>query len=92
VRARQVLAELFAGGTRAAHGTVLVVDEVDMLLSHDQSVLYNLFSWMHSAAARFALIGIANTLDLPLRLQPKVARCVPAAHGRALPMRSHPVR
>ena len=57
--------------------TVLLVDEIDMLMTRDQSVLYNVFSWPHFPGARLAVIGIANTLDLPQRLLPKIARCCP---------------
>ena len=73
--ARIGLEEFFGSQTPSARPTVLVVDEIDMLLTRDQSVLYNLFSWPHQPTARVAVIGIANTLDLPQRLLPKVARC-----------------
>ncbi len=36
-------------------------------------VLYNLCEWPTRAGARLAVIGIANTLDLPERLAPRVA-------------------
>jgi origin recognition complex subunit 1 len=36
-------------------------------------VLYNLCEWPTRAGARLAVIGIANTLDLPERLMPRVA-------------------
>jgi ATPase family associated with various cellular activities (AAA) len=71
-----VLEDLFSGSGRPASApvTVLLVDEVDMLLSRDQSVLYNLFGWPQQPGARLVVIGIANTLDLPERLLPKIAR------------------
>ena len=53
---------------------VLLVDELDMLLSRDQSVLYNLFDWPQSPGARLVVIGIANTADMPERLLPKISR------------------
>lgn len=36
-------------------------------------MLYNLCEWPTRAGARLAVIGIANTLDLPERLAPRVA-------------------
>ena len=74
--ARNLLEELFENGRGSSDRvTVLLVDEIDMLLSRDQSVLYNLFGWPQQPGARLAVIGIANTLDLPERLLPKIARC-----------------
>ncbi len=36
-------------------------------------MLYNLCEWPTRPGARLAVIGIANTLDLPERLMPRVA-------------------
>lgn len=36
-------------------------------------VLYNLCEWPTRAGARLAVVGIANTLDLPERLLPRIA-------------------
>jgi origin recognition complex subunit 1 len=36
-------------------------------------VLYNLCEWPSRPGARLALLGIANTLDLPDRLAPRIA-------------------
>lgn len=76
--ARNLLEDLFSGSGQHAGSqvTVLLLDELDMLLSRDQSVLYNLFGWPQAPRARLVVIGIANTLDLPERLLPKIARCV----------------
>ncbi len=35
-------------------------------------VLYNLFEWARMRYARVVVVGIANTMDLPERLTPKV--------------------
>ena len=40
-------------------------------------VLYNLFEWPTRPGAALAVLGIANTLDLPERLLPRIA-CAPA--------------
>ena len=44
-------------------------------------VLYNLFEWPTKTRSRLAVIGVANTMDLPERLLPRIAsrlgsRCV----------------
>lgn len=73
-RACEVLDRRFKEG-RGADGrvTVLVVDEMDLLVTRTQQLLYNLFDWPTHRAARLVILGIANTLDLPERLLPKIA-------------------
>jgi origin recognition complex subunit 1 len=51
---------------------VLLVDELDYLLTRKQDVLYNLFDWTSRKHARLVVVCIANTLDLPDRLMPRV--------------------
>ena len=51
---------------------MVLVDELDYMLTQRQEVLYNLFEWPGRKNAGLAVIGIANTLDLPERLDPKV--------------------
>lgn len=51
---------------------ILVVDEVDFLLTRNQDIFYNLFEWTSAATTRLALIVIANTMDFPERLAPKI--------------------
>ena len=73
-RACEVLDRRFKEG-RGADGrvTVLVVDEMDLLVTRTQQLLYNLFDWPTHRAARLVILGIANTLDLPERLLPKIS-------------------
>jgi len=64
------------GGTGASSSrevTILVIDEVDCLMTEGQSVLYRLFEWLSKPRARLAVVAIANTMDLPERLLPRVA-------------------
>ena len=51
---------------------VLVLDEMDFLLTKNQSVLYNLLHWPMGSGARMIVMGISNTLDLSDRLIPRV--------------------
>jgi len=52
---------------------VLVVDELDYMVTRSQQVLYNIFDWPSYAASKLIVIGIANTMDLPERLHARVA-------------------
>lgn len=57
--------------------TVLLLDEIDYLVTKKQTVLYNLFDWPRRTASkesgpRLVVVGISNTLNLPERLKPSV--------------------
>jgi origin recognition complex subunit 1 len=56
---------------------VLLLDEIDYLLTKKQTVLYNFFDWPRRSSEnggrpRLIVIGISNTLNLPSRLKPSV--------------------
>ena len=51
---------------------VLIADELDYMVTKTQTVLYNLFDWPTRAQARLLVVGIANTMDLPERMSPKL--------------------
>lgn len=51
---------------------VIVLDEIDHLLTRDQEVLYKLFEWAAIPSSRLILIGIANALDLTDRFMPRL--------------------
>eukprot|EP00198_Chlamydomonas_reinhardtii_P009027 XP_001698364.1 origin recognition complex subunit 1 [Chlamydomonas reinhardtii] len=76
-RALKALEEAFSGGVGAAagrrHMTLLIVDEIDVLITKDQAVLYNLFEWPMREGSRLAVIGISNTHDLDSRVLPRIA-------------------
>lgn len=53
--------------------TVLVIlDEMDVLLARKQKVLYDVLEWPTRPLARMVVIGIANTMDLPERMLPRL--------------------
>lgn len=58
----------------AKKSVVLIVDEVDLLATRDNSVLYRLFSWPKQQGSRLVLISIANALDLTERILPMLHR------------------
>ena len=50
-----------------------LVDELDFIVTKQQTVLYNLFEWpTRRCDVILCVIGIANTMDLPERMDPKV--------------------
>lgn len=44
---------------------VLLVDELDMLCTKKQDVLYNLFDWPYKKNSKWIVIAIANAMNLP---------------------------
>ncbi|MBN3302199.1 ORC1 protein, partial [Amia calva] len=48
--------------------TVLLVDELDLLWTRKQNVMYNLFDWPTRRHAKLVVLAIANTMDLPERI------------------------
>lgn len=59
-------------GKGARRPTILLIDEMDQLVNKTQTVLYNLFDWPGRKTSRLSIIGIANTMDLPERLHPRI--------------------
>ena len=51
---------------------ILIIDEVDYLLTKKQEILYNIYDWMHTKNSHLVIISIANTLDFPNKLFPKI--------------------
>ena len=52
---------------------VVLVDELDHMVTRKQRVLYNLFNWPTYQHSRLVVVGIANTMDLPERLLPRIS-------------------
>ncbi|BGP45913.1 Origin recognition complex, subunit 1 [Rhodotorula kratochvilovae] len=57
----------FANPDPARKTTVVLVDELDQMLTKRQDVLYNFFNWPHVAHSRLVVVAVANTMDLPER-------------------------
>jgi origin recognition complex subunit 1 len=72
-RARELLDAHFSRGGAGRKPVVCVVDEVDSLVGGRQAVLYALLEWTTRPGARLAVIAVANTMDLPERLLPRLA-------------------
>nr|XP_009912175.1 PREDICTED: origin recognition complex subunit 1 isoform X3 [Haliaeetus albicilla] len=63
-----LLAKLFNTSGPKRKTTVLVVDELDLLWTRKQNVMYNLFDWPTQKHSKLIILAIANTMDLPERI------------------------
>ncbi|GAB2246108.1 hypothetical protein Droror1_Dr00001601 [Drosera rotundifolia] len=76
-KALNCLNERFAEGKEIGKGKnkpcVLLIDELDLLVNKNQSVLYNILDWPTKPNSKLVVIGIANTMDLPEKLLPRIS-------------------
>lgn len=61
-----LLEEHFARGP--ARPLVVLMDELDQLVTKNQKVLYNFFNWPTYAQSKLIVVAVANTMDLPERV------------------------
>ncbi|NXG66195.1 ORC1 protein, partial [Hemiprocne comata] len=66
--AAELLAKLFNTPGPKRMTTVLMVDELDLLWTRKQNVMYNLFDWPTQKHSKLIILAIANTMDLPERI------------------------
>lgn len=52
---------------------MVVIDELDFLVTRGQQEIYEFFNWPQNPHSKLAVIGIANTVNLPEQLIPKIA-------------------
>lgn len=69
--ASNLLDKLFNTPDPKRDPVILLVDELDLLWTRKQHVLYNLFEWPTRRHARLIVLAIANTMDLPERIMMK---------------------
>ncbi|GMI74253.1 UNFERTILIZED EMBRYO SAC 13, origin of replication complex 1B [Hibiscus trionum] len=76
-KALQLLNERFSDGKKMAkeddRPCILLIDELDLLVTRNQSVLYNILDWPTKPNSKLIVIGIANTMDLPEKLLPRIS-------------------
>ncbi|KAH0789859.1 P-loop containing nucleoside triphosphate hydrolase protein [Histomonas meleagridis] len=70
--AQKALNEMFTTETSPFY-IILLVDEIDVLLTQQQNELYCLLEWASLPKAKFVVIAVANLMDLETRLKPKIA-------------------
>ncbi|OJA08263.1 hypothetical protein AZE42_02066, partial [Rhizopogon vesiculosus] len=74
VSSKEALKQLtkhFSAGARAGpagHACVVLMDELDQLVTAKQDVVYNFFNWPTIAGSKLVVIAVANTMDLPERV------------------------
>ncbi|XP_006839833.1 PREDICTED: origin recognition complex subunit 1 [Chrysochloris asiatica] len=69
--AAELLAKRFCTLDSPQELTVLLVDELDLLWTQKQDVMYSLFDWPTHKEARLVVLAIANTMDLPEQIMMK---------------------
>ncbi|KAI3863961.1 hypothetical protein MKW98_031553 [Papaver atlanticum] len=74
-KALSLLNEKFSDDNKAHNSQpcVLLIDELDLLVTRNQSVLYNILDWPTKPHSKLVVIGIANTMDLPEKLLPRIS-------------------
>ncbi|KAI6358452.1 hypothetical protein MCOR25_007327 [Pyricularia grisea] len=66
------LQQLFIPKRKVASAFLVVLDEIDHILSLDLESLYKIFEWSMQKSSRVSLVGIANALDLTDRFLPRL--------------------
>lgn len=66
--AASLLEKRFSTPAPRREPTLLLVDELDMLWTRKQDVMYNLFDWPSRPGSKLIVVAIANTMDLPERV------------------------
>eukprot|EP00743_Colponemidia_sp_Colp-15_P003960 GILK01004271.1.p1 GENE.GILK01004271.1~~GILK01004271.1.p1 ORF type:complete len:468 (+),score=87.07 GILK01004271.1:97-1500(+) len=74
-----IVKELCRAKDKQTPMNVVVIDEMDQLMTKDQSVLYQLFEWPSLPNSSLILIGIANSVDMTSSILPylRTKRCEP---------------
>ncbi|KAI0749213.1 P-loop containing nucleoside triphosphate hydrolase protein [Daedaleopsis nitida] len=66
------LSKHFSGAERVGptggHACVVLMDELDQLMTTKQDVVYNFFNWPTLAGSKLVVLAVANTMDLPERV------------------------
>ncbi|CAH0550253.1 unnamed protein product [Brassicogethes aeneus] len=67
-QAQSILEDMFTKTKKKSAPVVMLIDELDILCTKRQDVVYNLLDWPTKAKNQLVVITIANTMDLPERL------------------------
>lgn len=70
--AAATLQKLFVSRKKASDVYLIVLDEIDHILTLDLESLYRVFEWSMGKNSRLMLVGIANALDLTDRFLPRL--------------------
>ena len=67
-KAAEHLNEYFSDPKEKSDFIILFVDELDLLKTRKQNILYHLFDWPSKTNSNLAVIAVANAMDLPEKL------------------------
>ena len=70
--AAAALQKVFVPRKKGGDAYVVVLDEIDHILTLDLESLYRIFEWSMHKMSRLVLVGIANALDLTDRFLPRL--------------------
>lgn len=60
--------EKYYGEGRNDQACVLLMDELDQMVTSKQSEVYNFFNWPNMPRSKLIVVAVANTMDLPERV------------------------
>ncbi|KAJ3163321.1 Origin recognition complex, subunit 1 [Geranomyces variabilis] len=66
--AGHLLEKRFQSGGPNRQPVVVLMDELDLLVTKNQQVMYNFFNWPNLPNSRLIVLAVANTMDLPERV------------------------
>ncbi|KND04967.1 origin recognition complex subunit 1 [Spizellomyces punctatus DAOM BR117] len=66
--AGNLLEKRFNTASPDRQSVVVLMDELDLLVTKNQTVMYNFFNWPNLAHSRLIVVAVANTMDLPERM------------------------
>ena len=66
--AEELLSGRFSGPSKSSRPVVVLMDELDVLVTKKQSVVYNFFNWPNLEYSKLIVVAVANTMDLPERM------------------------
>ncbi|KAF7722245.1 Origin recognition complex, subunit 1 [Apophysomyces ossiformis] len=66
--ALQLLEARFSTAQEDQRTTVVLMDELDLLVTKKQTVMYNFFEWPNRPFSKLIVVAVANTMDLPERM------------------------
>jgi cell division control protein 6 len=68
----KILQGMFLPKKKSSTVYIIILDEIDHILTLDLEILYKLFEWSLQRSSRLILVGIANALDLTDRFLPRL--------------------
>ncbi|KAG9089988.1 Origin recognition complex, subunit 1 [Ceratobasidium sp. 370] len=64
---RRLTRHFNSGSSAGSHACVVLMDELDQMVTAKQDVVYNFFNWPNLPQSNLVMIAVANTHDLPER-------------------------